>query len=335
GEGRIPPGAQLAIRLNMERIRSSPLASEVRRLLTAIPDWHALLDGSGIDPMADLDRLLLASPNLQRDRLVLAGKHHRDQAYAVSAAQRLAASQHATTAFREQDGVRVAPWRNPDPTRRVIALAGEHYFIICRPADLPRVLALMRVRARDQRTDAGVPVMSAADALLAMLDDELMSFEVEGARRFVRAGRVEAMPLAARLSVRQTEAGVQITGQGRFEDAEQARAAREFWAGQVESLARNPMIALVGLATPLRRLSFRVEGERVHFETSLSTGQVRLLLGYLEGLLVQYRRDREARQRASHPRPLPGSPPRQPAPRPTPGSPSSPQPAAAGMSDAR
>ena len=300
GAGRIPPGAQLAIRLNMERIRQSPLAPEVRRLLVAIPDWHALLDGSGIDPMADLDRLLLASPNLQRERLVLAGRHHRDQAYAEAAAERLAASQHTTTAFHARDGVRVAPWRNPDSTARVVALLGDHHFIICRPEDLPRVLALMHVRAEDQRLDAGVPAMAAADALLAMGDDEVMSFEIEGARRFVRAGRVDAMPLSGRLSVRETAGDtVQLAGQARFEDAAQARGAKEFWAAQLAQLARSPMVSLVGLSTPLRRLTLRVEAEQVYFETSLGAGQVRLLLGYLEGMLVQYRRDREPRNQGT------------------------------------
>jgi hypothetical protein len=71
----LPPGAQIAVRVDMQRIRASPIAEDVRGLLAAIPDWKALLDGSGIDPVDDIDRLLLATPNLQRSRVVIAGRY--------------------------------------------------------------------------------------------------------------------------------------------------------------------------------------------------------------------------------------------------------------------
>jgi len=305
GEGdastRIPPGAQLAIRLQMERIRHSPLAPEVRRLLTAIPDWHALLDGSGLDPLEDLDRLLLASPNLQRERMVLAGRHAHDQAFAEAAAQRLAVSQHQTTAFHAEGPVRVAPWRNQDATPRVIALAGEHHFIICRPSDLPRVLALMRVRAEDQREDGGAPTMEAAEALLAMGDEDLMSFEVEGARRFLRSGNAEVMPISGRLVAMEQARGIRLRGIARFDSPEQAHTAQAFWTDQLNRLAANPMVALVRLDEPLRSLAFTQEGAELHFETQLGLAQARLVLGYVEGMLVQYRRDQERRRRRTQP----------------------------------
>ena len=46
-----PPGAQLALRIDLDGIRGSPLASDVSDLLGGIPDVHALLDGSEIDPV--------------------------------------------------------------------------------------------------------------------------------------------------------------------------------------------------------------------------------------------------------------------------------------------
>ena len=69
GPSRIPPGAQLALRVDMKRVRASPLAPDVTRFLQGVPDWQLLLAGSGIDPVADLDRLLVATPNLQRSKL--------------------------------------------------------------------------------------------------------------------------------------------------------------------------------------------------------------------------------------------------------------------------
>ncbi|MBW2214640.1 MAG: hypothetical protein JRF48_09450 [Deltaproteobacteria bacterium] len=78
GPSRIPPGAQLALRVDMKRVRESALAPDVTSFLQGVPDWQLLLEGSGIDPVEDLDRLLVATPNLQRSKLVLAGRHRRE-----------------------------------------------------------------------------------------------------------------------------------------------------------------------------------------------------------------------------------------------------------------
>ncbi|MDH3202942.1 MAG: MSCRAMM family adhesin SdrC, partial [Myxococcales bacterium] len=47
GPSRIPPGAQLALRIDMKRIRESPLGQDVTRFLSGVPDWQLLLAGSG------------------------------------------------------------------------------------------------------------------------------------------------------------------------------------------------------------------------------------------------------------------------------------------------
>ena len=50
----MPPGAQLALRIDMKRVRESPLGPDVTRFLHGVPDWQLILAGSGIDPVADL-----------------------------------------------------------------------------------------------------------------------------------------------------------------------------------------------------------------------------------------------------------------------------------------
>src|SRR4051794_21699416 len=70
-----PAGAQIALRVNMARIRDSELAPDVRTLLEAVPDWRLILGGSGIDPLRDLERLYLASPDLKRSSVIIAGEY--------------------------------------------------------------------------------------------------------------------------------------------------------------------------------------------------------------------------------------------------------------------
>ena len=59
----VPRGALVTLLLHSDRIRSNPNARSVRRLLTAIPDWEAILGGTALDPINDLDELLLAAAN--------------------------------------------------------------------------------------------------------------------------------------------------------------------------------------------------------------------------------------------------------------------------------
>ena len=71
----------------MKRVRESPLGPDVTSFLRGVPDWQLLLEGSGIDPVSDLDRLLVATPNLQRSKLVLAGQHPPSETFVAQERQ--------------------------------------------------------------------------------------------------------------------------------------------------------------------------------------------------------------------------------------------------------
>jgi hypothetical protein len=171
---RLPPGAQIAVRVDMARIRTSPIAADIRGLLAAIPDWQALLDGSGIDPVDQLDRLLIATPNLQRAKVVIAGRFVGEPRMVDEAVQHMAEAHGGQARWHQlPGGIRVAPWLNADETPREIAVVGPSHFTISRPEDLERVLAIAAARAQHHR-DAGEPAQP-ADALLSMEAGEGLS----------------------------------------------------------------------------------------------------------------------------------------------------------------
>lgn len=237
GVAFLPAGSQIALRLDIARVRASPLAPDVQRLLSAIPDWQALLDGSGIEPLEDLDRLLLASPNLQRSRLIAAGRATGDEGAIRAAAERMAASRGESLEWRQIEGAPVTEWHDRDPTPRVIALVGPRHFVIAREVDVPRVLAVAGARAegrrsgrsgrrgrqaRAERAAEPEPTRAAdqeqnqeeenedavrpkrrhpADALLSMRAGEGLSLEVEGFRNFAAARPQQRVPIE-RLPVR-------------------------------------------------------------------------------------------------------------------------------------
>ena len=287
---RLPPGAQIAVRVDMARIRESPIAEDVRALLAAVPDWKALLEGSGIDPVDQLDRLLIATPNLQRDKIVVAGRFVGEPRIVEEAVQRLAQAQNVEAHWRVESGVRVAPWANKDETPRVIAIVGPAHFTIARSEDLPRVLAIAAARADDpkgpkERKDKSIKVHP-ADALLSMEAGEGLSLEVDGVERFVRKAK-RGVPLKLRLSAVQVPGPkLELRGRMAFENAEKAADALRFWQAVRDTYARNALVMLLGLSDPLREGKLEQADNELHLTLQLTVEQTRLIVGYVRELIT-------------------------------------------------
>lgn len=303
GPSEIPAGAQIAIRFDMARVRASPLNGEVRRLLASIPDWRLILNGSGIDPINDLERLLLASPNLQRSQLVMAGRHaHPDEGeqYIRDVVARFGAARSTPIRWRERFGVNVANWPNEDETTREIAIVGPRHFTISRPDDLQRVLSVARARENENVDDEELESAVGADALLSMGAEDAFSIEVEGARGFIRRGDTSRIPTRLRAAVRQEATEVNVRAVGTFENDAEAERAVEYWSAyrdaQAESLNNVFTRSLYRRVTAAELVQ---DGRRIRFSIALSTGQARLALSYVQGML---RASRRRRQRA---RPVP------------------------------
>lgn len=287
---RIPAGTQIAVRVDMARIRVSPLADDVRQLLAAIPDWKALLDGSGIDPIETLDRFMIATPNLQRSKIVIAGRYLGGEQTVLEAVAKLASAQGTNSDWHTQAGVRVANWANPDETPRVIALVGPAHFTICREEDLKRVLAFAATRVQAQSTKRGAapkepPAEHPADALLSMESNEGLSVEVEGAEQFVRRAS-RGVPTKLRLSATELPGPrVELRGRLIFADAEKAAAGAEFWDNLRSAYGRNALVSMLGLAEPLKQGTITQDGVEVTLTVGLTLEQTRLILGYLRELV--------------------------------------------------
>ena len=283
-----PTGTQLALRLDLERIRATPLAEDVGGLLEALPDVRALLEGSGVSPLRDLSRLFLASPDLRREHVVMAGRYVGNERVARDAVERLAAQRGVQVQWRTQRGVTIAPWYNADATARVLALLGPELFAITREADLARVLRAARALAQRARQPAAT---SDADALVAMAERELLNVSVENARSFVRGARVSDTPERLQVSVRLSEDGAQLELQveAHFPDVAQADNARRYWNDAISRYAAHPMLALLGFDGLLRSAQLTQHEDALTAELQLPERQARLMLRFARDSLQRPR----------------------------------------------
>jgi hypothetical protein len=282
-----PPGAQIALRLHMGNVRDSPLAEDVRRFLGAVPDWQLLLDGSGIDPLRDLERVFLASPNLQRSSLVVAGQYLGDASLPKRAVDSLAKARGRPARWRMRDGIAVAPWHDLDETDRVVALIAPQQFAITRPDDLPRILAVAHALSERAERESGHAPSDPMQALLALGADEAFSLSVEGARNFVQ-GNMRGVPerLEAVVHAPNAESGIiAVHMSGVFETPEAASEAARYWESVRRRYATHPLVAIVGMSSPLKKATLEANDTRVALQTEVTVAQARVVLGFLRDAL--------------------------------------------------
>ena len=269
----------------MRRVRESPLAPDVTSFLRGVPDWQLLLEGSGIDPVGDLDRLLVATPNLQRSKLVLAGRHRRDQDFARSSVKRLARSRGKGVRWQQRYGVATAPWYNLDRTPRTIALLSRHHFSITRRQDLERVLAMTKARELRDAKKEGLVAARGPDALLSMGPEEAISLEVEGVHRFI-VGSIKHVPVRLRLAVRETGADqATVSVLATYASPSDASDASVYWKKVAQFYSQQLIMTLAGFGKTLRRMELTPEEDRVQVSFTLSADQIRFILSYAEGRL--------------------------------------------------
>lgn len=280
-----PAGAQIALRIDMERIRNSPIAENVRQVLAVVPDWQLVLGGSGIDPIEQLDRLFIASPNLKRSSLVVAGQYNGAEDVAQKAVANLAASAGKAADWQTKGTVAYAPWLNQDETERVVALVGPRQFVISTPADLPRVMAVTAALA-ERLAKEGKKRAPETSALLAMEPGEAWSLSVEGARKFAR-GDLTRIPSRLTVSaVELPELRVSIRGTSHYDSPEQAAKALVFWDAIRRQYAADPLVLLAGMGSILSDAVIEAKEQRLEGHTELSVQQVKVLLGLVRNALT-------------------------------------------------
>ncbi len=273
----LPAGAQIAMRIDMDRIRASPLRAQVEQLLAAIPDWDAVLGGSGIEPVRDLSRVLVGTPNFQRQNIVVAGALSPEAPSPREVAERVAAANGHTLEWTDEDGIESAPFYSPDGADRRVAILDDRHVVLSRPEDLSRVLAIASARTTDRETNP-------ADALLSMNEGEAVSVEVEGLAAFVRRSPCE-IARRARLAMLQAEDGVTLDGVATFDTAEHAASARECFDLLRVRAAANPLVQIMGFSATLYEIEMTVDDTALHVHGALSQDQLRRIMEMLRGML--------------------------------------------------
>jgi hypothetical protein len=279
-------GAILALNVDLERVKNSALLLETGALLEIVPEWQALLAGSGLDPVRDFRRVFVAAPSADRSALVVSAEHALPRARIDSAVASLAAERGAPAAFHAEAGVSVAAWRNRGPTERVIALTAPDQLLITRETELTRVLSVERSLGAVRKRQGFDPAeVDARGGLLAMQPEEAVALWVEGLSRYVSSA-VAGLPDSARLSIfRVDQFHTDLRVAGNYRSTSAAADALQSMEGLRQELSDHPRVVFLGLKSAIDAAQIEQAASTLRLSVRLTLHQTRYLLGFLSRAL--------------------------------------------------
>lgn len=264
-------GGFLGLELNLKQVRTSPLAPDVRRMLTVLPDWNVFLGNSGIDVVNELDTLMMASSDLKRANVIVTGQHPGGLEAVRQAAVRQAHAFGTEPTWSETQGRTTVSWPTQDGVDRKLATLNEKEFVIARASELSRVMGVVgTIRNKD------------ASSLFGADDKAYLSLHIEGLRRYVQFGDTSTLPTRLRLVVRpatQDDTDWLITGE--FENSAQADVALKYWKSMRDRFSRSGMVMLLGLSSVLQEAQFHPDGSTVKIQVKVSRETLQLILNWV------------------------------------------------------
>jgi hypothetical protein len=264
-----PEAVPIELHINAEVIRKHPLGSHLGVLLKAIPQWNDFMGGTALDPINDVDWILISGPsfiNTSRDAVMVR--------FSASASEAALSRDVAVVASKYARG---GPFDAGVPgMKATLAYADRSERVILRPA--PRVLVVVPPKdaasVARQLAGARVPAhLHPGDALFwRFAHPHLMLRELPDA---ITEMRLRIVPRA--------DGSADILAEGDVPDAESAVSA----AADVARFARRRNDMLTSLVTHglFDGVEVRADGKLVKAHLTASLDQIEAVLALVSGLL--------------------------------------------------
>lgn len=298
-----PGDAALLVLLRCDQIRKSPFADATRALLSAFYDFRALLAGSGLDPLRDFDRLLIATPNPYRiSETVLVARHALETAAARAAldagVEAAAGGVRWTPTAAGWQGEVSSPPRLPGDPRR-LALE-DHLLVFAAPGLIdqlwrpvaPPVTAPAGSRSSPPPPRPWVDLLLegglAAPNASAVHAEAGLLVRAINLPRLIRLPPGLPMPLAAQVSVPVSEP-TRVAAVLSFTDAAEAASALRALQLELARLQSLLVLRVLGVGALLDRLELRRRGAELRAGLVLDRAEVVQLVGWFRSSLPQAR----------------------------------------------
>lgn len=262
-----PTRAQFTFRVDVARVRSTPLEDSARDLFSSVGEWRLVFEGSDIDAVSDLDRFSFEAPPGDMSRALVVVRHRHDVAWVRARAEALAQVRGETLEWRTENGVPVTDWYALDHRRRprVLVILGRTHFAVGRPADVFARLAHAGVHGPRPRPAA---LTAASDQTLAMGTNAIVAIDLGGLQAYFARSRRVAQGISVALA--SDGSRFSVDGIALFDD----EAAASWRAAEYTALANSPA-PRVGHPGVVRLLRYEAINRTVRILGTLDVSQVR------------------------------------------------------------
>lgn len=272
----LPEGHRVLARLDMARLRRSPVAADVESALVATATWQSLAGGSGIRPVQDLDAVLVGADGVYATRRVAVLRYVGTEADVRQRLLSLSIARSRPIAWSEREGFAVATMPVELPVPHVVVLTAAHEAVVCPEDDVDRVVAVAREHAARRRT---MGVDAVVEPQLALAPGELATMVSNEPMR-ARTG-YPAPPQRYRMHAMEDEAShhLFVYLHGEFASEAEAQAALDWALSSARRYAGEFLVRGAGLNRPLEALTGTRDGTSVDLQTNLTVDEVRRGLG--------------------------------------------------------
>ena len=267
---------RVVARLDMARVRRSPLATDLGSAIRGTEAWQRLAGTSGVDPVADFDFILLGADALYTDRRVAVLRTPHTEAEIRARVLAMAIDGGAPPAWREVEGFSVVSWPNRGSVPTSLVLTGAHEMVLAPDDSLPRILAVARDHAarRNAPEDCIEPRMvarSPAEVSTVLVDMPLPA----------RAG-YPVPPQRTRVELDEGASGATVVAiHAEFSNDPEAEAAHAWATSQARAFASQPLVRMTGMNRPLETAQFALRGPALDIGAAFTVEEMRRLLGLM------------------------------------------------------
>jgi hypothetical protein len=278
----LPDGQHVFARIDISRIRRSPVGPDVSSAIRATQTWQTYAGSSGLDPIESFDALVIVADAVYADRRTILVRHTGTEADVREAVLRMSVARDAPPTWSDVEGFPVVVPPSELPIEHSLALTAAHELVYGPTEDLPRVVSVARDHA-SRRTGPDDLI----DPQLTFGANEVATFRVDEPPPR-REGWPEP-PLRYGVVVVEDPATHTATVQIHAEYATPAlcHTSRDFLAQQASYYAGQMLVRAAGLNRPLETAVFTENGSNLDVTTTLTTDEIRRALGAMALMQLQ------------------------------------------------
>lgn len=270
----LPDDVRFRVRVDVSRIRRSPIAPDLASALTSTASYQAWAGSSGLQPIRDMDAVLVGSGGAYSDRRTIVLRYVGDEASIRDRILRMAVDHGTAPAWREVDGFAVVDYPDPAlPVVHTLVLTAPHELVLAPADELARVIEVAQDHAARRRGDETIEpgLTFGPNEVLSVVSDEPMpTYEgyPEGPQRY----RLEMIDGAEG-----THADLRFHGD--FADAERCGAAHTWLTSQRDLYADHMLVRAAQLDRPLRTATFTRDDAALDVHLDFTVDELRRALG--------------------------------------------------------